>query len=34
MAGLFVIAPDFASEISATREFVEGKLAHEKVVPY
>jgi hypothetical protein len=34
MAGMLVIQPDFASEISATKLFVEDQLAQQKIVPY
>ncbi len=34
LAGIIVIQPDFASELSATKTFVEGQLAEQKIVPY
>jgi hypothetical protein len=34
MVAILVIEPDFASEISTTKEFVAGQLAQQKIVPY
>ncbi len=34
LAGILVIQTDFVSELSATKTFVEGQLAEQKIVPY